>query len=245
MPTHPPIGEVEGKREHIEAMFDAIAPRYDLLNRILSLGIDQYWRHRAIDLLRPERITHLMDMATGTADLAIMAEQELHPRTVVGVDISAEMLRFGQQKLDKQGLSPRISLMQADAADLPFGDNVFDAALVAFGVRNFEDLHAGLRDMGRTLRPGGVLVVLEFSQPRSALMAPLYDWYSRNVLPRVGGTLSPDAGAYQYLPDSVSAFPDGPDFLKRMHDAGYTDLLWQPLTFGIASLYRGRIPTND
>jgi len=247
MPTDPtvsppPIGEVEGKREHIEAMFDAIAPRYDMLNRILSLGIDQYWRHRAIDLLRPERITRLMDMATGTADLAIMAEKELHPREVIGVDISAEMLRFGQKKLDRRGLGPRVQLVQGDAADLPFPDDYFDAALVAFGVRNFEDLDAGLSDMHRTIRPGGVLVVLEFSHPRGALMAPLYDWYSRNVLPRIGGTLSPDAGAYQYLPDSVAAFPDGPDFLDRLHGTGYTDLLWEPLTFGIASLYRGRVP---
>jgi demethylmenaquinone methyltransferase/2-methoxy-6-polyprenyl-1,4-benzoquinol methylase len=242
MNNHPPIGEVEGKAEAIEQMFDAVAPRYDLLNRVLSLGIDRYWRTRAVRLLADEQPARVLDVATGTADLAIKAERMLHPREVVGIDLSAEMLQYGREKLDRLGLSPRISLVQGDAEDLPFPDDAFDAALVAFGVRNFEDLEAGLRGIRRVLRPGAALVVLEFSQPRSFPIKQLYAWYSRHVLPRIGGALSPEQSAYEYLPSSVAAFPDGPDFLDRMAASGYTDLLWDPLTFGIASLYRGVVP---
>ena len=242
MTDHPPIGEAEGKAEAVESMFDAVAPRYDLLNRVLSFGIDRYWRTQAVRLLADEQPTRVLDVATGTADLALKAHRMLHPREVVGVDLSTEMLRYGREKIERKGLSSRISLVQGDAANLPFDDDTFDAALVAFGVRNFENLTAGLRDIGRVLRPGGRLVVLEFSTPRSAPIKPLYAWYSRHVLPRIGGALSPDQGAYEYLPSSVAAFPDGPDFLDRMADSGYADLLWRPLTFGIASLYRGTVP---
>ncbi len=242
MNSHPPIGEVEGKAKDIEKMFDTIAPRYDLLNRILSLGIDRYWRTRAVRLLADEQPTRVLDVATGTADLAIKAEKMLHPREVVGIDLSAEMLQYGREKLDRLGLSTRISLVQGDAETLPFDDDAFDAALVAFGVRNFEDLEAGLRGIRRVLRPGGTLVVLEFSRPRTPPIKQLYAWYSRHVLPRIGGALSPDQAAYEYLPNSVAAFPDGADFLDRMDNSGYTDLLWHPLTFGIASLYRGVVP---
>lgn len=241
MPDHPPIGEVDGKAEAIEDMFDAIAPRYDLLNRVLSFGIDQYWRSRAVRLLTDEQLTHVLDVATGTADLAIKAERTLHPRSVVGIDLSAEMLERGREKVDQCGLSSRISLVQGDAEDLPFDDGAFDAALVAFGVRNFEDLDAGLRGIARVLRPGGRLVVLEFSQPRTFPIKQLYSWYSRHVLPRIGGVLSADQGAYEYLPSSVAAFPDGSDFLNRMKACGFEDLLWTPLTFGIASLYKGTV----
>ena len=240
--SHPPIGEADGKAEAVETMFDSVAPRYDLLNRVLSLGIDQYWRTQAVRLLADEQPTRVLDVATGTADLALKAEKQLSPRDVVGIDLSAEMLRFGRKKIERRGLSSRISLVQADAADLPFADDAFDAALVAFGVRNFEDLSAGLEGIRRVLRPGGRLVVLEFSYPRTFPIKQLYGWYSRHVLPRIGGALSPDQGAYEYLPNSVAAFPDGADFLGRMAQSGYTDLLWRPLTFGIASLYRGAVP---
>lgn len=244
MSEHPPIGEVEGKADAIEEMFDAIAPRYDLLNRLLSLGIDQYWRTRAVRLLVDEQPARVLDVATGTADLAIKVERTLHPREVVGIDLSAEMLQYGRDKLERLGLSPRISLVQGDAEDLPFADGTFDAALVAFGVRNFEDLSAGLQGIRRVLRPGGTLVILEFSRPRTPPVKQLYAWYSRHVLPRIGGALSPGSGqgAYEYLPNSVAAFPDGPDFLSRMAASGFADLLWVPLTFGIASLYRGVVP---
>lgn len=245
MSDHPPIGEVEGKAEAIEDMFDAVAPRYDLLNRVLSFGIDQYWRTRAVRLLDDEQPTRVLDVATGTADLAIKAERMLHPRNVVGVDLSTEMLDYGREKINRLGRSHRISLVQGDAEALPFEEDTFDAALVAFGVRNFEDLNAGLRDIRRVLSPGGRLVVLEFSRPRRFPIKQLYAWYNRHVLPRIGGALSPNQGAYEYLPSSVAAFPDGTDFLRRMRDCGFDDLLWTPLTFGIASLYRGTVPSPD
>ena len=241
MNNYPPIGEVSGKAEHVEQMFDSIAPRYDLLNRVLSLGIDQRWRTQAVRLLEADQPRRILDVATGTADLALKAEQVLHPRDVVGVDLSAEMLRVGREKIERRSLTPYITLEQADAEALPFPDDDFDAALVAFGVRNFEDLDAGLREIVRVLRPGGALVVLEFSHPRQTPIKQLYRFYSRRILPRIGGAISQNDGAYQYLPDSVAAFPDGPDFLAHMEAAGYRDLLWQPLTFGVASLYKGYV----
>lgn len=238
---HPPIGEVDGKAEAVEDMFDAVAPRYDLLNRVLSAGIDRYWRSRAVRILDHEQPRRVLDVATGTADLALKIQRTLHPRETIGIDLSAEMLQHGREKIENTGLAPRITLQKADAADLPYRDNSFDAAFVAFGVRNFEDLDAGLSDIRRVLRSGGTLVVLEFSQPRTFPIKQLYNWYSQHVLPRIGGLLSPDQGAYEYLPNSVAAFPDGADFLQRMEDVGYTGLDWVPLTFGIASLYVGRV----
>ncbi len=239
--SHPPIGETEGKAEAVEDMFDAVAPRYDLLNRVLSVGIDQYWRSRAVRTLRDEQPRRVLDVATGTADLALKIQRTLHPRETVGIDLSTEMLERGRKKLERNELSSRITLQKADAANLPFDDGSFDAAFVAFGVRNFEDLDAGLGEILRVLRPGGTLVVLEFSTPRTFPIKQLYSWYSRHVLPRIGGLLSPDQGAYEYLPSSVAAFPDGVDFLRRMERVGFADLEWTPLTFGIASLYTGRV----
>lgn len=239
MKHYPPVGEAEGKREQVEAMFDAIAPRYDLLNRVLSLGIDQRWRKKAIARLRGDRPQRILDVATGTADLALLAAT-LDPDRVVGIDISEEMLRVGREKVARRGLEDRIVLRRGSAEKIPFSDHQFDAALVAFGVRNFEDLNQGLSDIHRVLRPGGLLVVLEFSQPRAFPVKQLYRFYSRHILPRIGRTVSHDDGAYQYLPDSVAAFPDGEAFLSRLRGAGFTELAWHPLTFGIASLYEGR-----
>ena len=239
--NHPPIGEADGKAEAVETMFDAVAPRYDLLNRVLSAGIDRYWRSRAVQMIDHEQPRRVLDVATGTADLAIKIERALHPRETIGIDLSTKMLDRGRDKIARKGLAPRITLRKADAANLPYEDASFDAAFVAFGVRNFENLDAGLGDIRRVLRPGGALVVLEFSSPRSFPINRLYDWYSHHVLPRIGGLLSPDQGAYEYLPNSVAAFPDGTDFLRRMATAGFADLKWVPLTFGIASLYKGRV----
>lgn len=242
--TRPPIGEAEGKAEQVEAMFDAIAPRYDLLNRLLSFGIDQWWRRQAVEMLREERPRRVLDVATGTADLAIQAARTLDPEAVVGVDLSEEMLRRGRRKVARKGLAGQITLREGDALDLPFEDGSFDAALVAFGVRNFEELEAGLREIGRVLRPGGTLVVLEFSWPRASVIRTLYTLYARYVLPLVGRLISGDPEAYTYLPASARAFPDGIDFLHRLRAAGFTNLVWRSLTFGIAALYRGRVPVS-
>ncbi len=241
MKNYPPIGEAEGKKEQVRAMFDAIAPRYDLLNRVLSFGIDRRWRKKAVAMLREAQPERILDVATGTADLALEA-LTLDPQKVVGVDISEEMLKIGREKIDRLGLADRVTLQRGDAEKLPFSDRQFDAVLVAFGVRNFEDLDRGLSEIRRVLKPGGALVVLEFSRPRAFPVKQLYRFYSRVVLPRVGGAVSRDAGAYRYLPDSVAAFPDGEEFLERMRRAGYADLRWQPLTLGIAALYKGNVP---
>ncbi len=239
MKHHPPVGEVDGKKEQVEAMFDAIAPRYDLLNRLLSFGIDRYWRRRAIALLKAEQPVRVLDVATGTADLALAAAEQLGSEKVVGVDIAEQMLEVGREKIARRGLSDRVVLRRGDAEKLPFSDNQFDAVLVAFGVRNFQDLGQGLEEIRRVLKPGGSLVVLEFSRPRTFPVKQLYAWYSRHVLPRVGRAFSKDDGAYRYLPASVAVFPDGEDFLNRMRAAGYGAVLCRRLTFGIASLYKG------
>jgi demethylmenaquinone methyltransferase/2-methoxy-6-polyprenyl-1,4-benzoquinol methylase len=241
MKNYPPIGEVEGKKQQVEEMFDAIAPRYDLLNRILSLGIDRSWRRKAVEMLREESPKRILDVATGTADLAIEA-LALDPKKIVGVDLSEEMLKIGRQKVEKLGETDRIQLRRGDSERLPFSDKQFDAALVAFGVRNFENLRKGLSEIARVLKPGGTLVVLEFSHPRAFPVKQLYQLYSKHVLPRIGNAVSKNDGAYRYLPDSVAAFPDGDAFLSEMKVAGFTDLRQKPLTFGIASLYKGRTP---
>ncbi|MEP0546580.1 MAG: bifunctional demethylmenaquinone methyltransferase/2-methoxy-6-polyprenyl-1,4-benzoquinol methylase UbiE [Rhodothermales bacterium] len=240
--THkPPIGEVEGKKREVESMFDAIAPKYDLLNRVLSLGIDKVWRTQAVKMAgraldRPPR--RILDVATGTADLAVEA-LKLGPDEVIGVDIAEEMLAFGREKLKARGLDHRITLQRGDAENLEFEDGAFDAVLVAFGVRNFENLGRGLAELRRVLRPGGVLVVLEFSRPRAFPMKQLYGFYSSQILPRVGRAVSGDSGAYAYLPESIQAFPDGDDFLRVMREAGFEKPKAKRLTFGVASLYRG------
>ncbi|HEX9951651.1 MAG TPA: bifunctional demethylmenaquinone methyltransferase/2-methoxy-6-polyprenyl-1,4-benzoquinol methylase UbiE [Rubricoccaceae bacterium] len=239
----PSIVPATGKTAEVEAMFDEIAPRYDLLNRVLSFGTDVWWRKRAVAWLgeglgahRPDR---LLDVATGTADLAAEA-LSLGPREVVGVDISDGMLAVGRVKMAKRGLDRRVTLVQGDAAHLPFEDAAFDGALVAFGVRNFENLEAGLAGIRRVLKPGAPLVVLEFSQPTAFPVKQGYAFYSRHVLPRIGAAVSGSSEAYEYLPESVAAFPAGEAFLRVFRAAGYRDAEARPLTFGIVSLYRGR-----
>lgn len=238
MKHYPPVGEVEGKKQHVEAMFDAIAPRYDLLNRVLSAGIDRTWRKKAVAWLGEHQPRRILDVATGTADLAIEA-RSLEPEKIIGVDISEQMLRIGREKIERLGFSEQISLQRGDAVRLPFSDRQFDGALVAFGVRNFEDLGAGLKDIRRVLKPGGALVVLEFSQPTHFPIKQLYNFYTRTLLPRIGGAISKDSGAYKYLPDSIAAFPSGEAFLAHLREAGFTQTAARPLTMGIVSLYKG------
>lgn len=239
MPASPPPGEAPGKKDAVEAMFDEIAPRYDLLNRLLSFGIDQKWRDEAVNMLEEERPKRILDVATGTGDLAIKALR-LEPEKVVGVDISEEMLAHGRRKIERMGLADRITLQRGDAARLPFSDSQFDAVLVAFGVRNFENLDEGLRELRRVLRPGGTIVILEFSHPSAFPIKQLYGIYSHLLLPVVGKVISKNASAYEYLPASVDVFPSGEDFVARLRALGYEEVRWRPLTFGIASLYRAK-----
>lgn len=219
-------------------MFDNISARYDFLNRLLSLGIDTVWRRIAIGQLKADKPKQILDVATGTGDFAITALR-LNPDKVTGVDISAGMLAHGRIKLKNKGLEHKIELVQGDSEGLPFADNQFDAATVAFGVRNFEDLANGLRDINRVLRPGGKLVVLEFSRPSGFPVKQFYNFYFRFILPVVGRLVSKDPTAYTYLPASVQQFPEGNAFLDYMKGAGFQKLKEKRLTFGICSIYIG------
>nr|WP_293842989.1 bifunctional demethylmenaquinone methyltransferase/2-methoxy-6-polyprenyl-1,4-benzoquinol methylase UbiE [uncultured Arsenicibacter sp.] len=227
------------KREQVAEMFDNISPKYDLLNHLLSAGVDIYWRKKAISYLRPFAPKKILDIATGTGDFALEA-LALKPEKIVGVDISEGMLSVGREKMKKRGVDNIIEMRMGDSERLLFEDNVFDAVIVSFGVRNFENLLKGLTDMHRVTRPGGVCVVLEFSKPRSFPFKQLYGFYSNTILPLIGRMISKDSSAYSYLPESVQAFPDGPDFLGIFKAAGFTNTKWIPLTFGIASIYIGQ-----
>lgn len=238
--TVKPYTEEGSKREQVEHMFDAISPRYDLLNRLFSLGIDQGWRRKVIRLVKQEPVDRLLDVATGTADLAILAGRRKAALRITGVDISEGMLQQGREKVKAARLVDRITLQRADSAALPFPDSTFDAITVAFGVRNFEDLERGLKEMLRVLRPGGRLFVLEFSKPRKAPMKQLFRFYFHRVMPLIGRMVSRDSAAYTYLPQSVDAFPEGDDFLRILTRCGGQQPKARPLTAGIATLYVAR-----
>ncbi len=233
-----PYSPEGSKREQVERMFDNISPRYDLLNRLFSMGVDQGWRRKVMRMVTQEPVEHLLDVATGTADLAILASR--HVPKVTGVDISEGMLRHGRVKVEKRGLAGRVELMRADSAELPFEDGRFDAVTVAFGVRNFEELATGITEMRRVLKPNGRLFVLEFSKPANSLLGRLFRFYFHRVMPFVGRMISKDKAAYTYLPRSVDAFPEGEAFLRIMADAGLQGTSAKALTGGIATLYVGR-----
>ena len=232
--------EQENKASQVERMFDGIAHRYDFLNHFFSLGIDVLWRKRCVRLLRQERPKRMLDVATGTADFAIEAVRMGLDVHVTGVDISAGMLEVGRRKIAARGWNDRIELIQGDSVALPFEADAFDAFTVAFGVRNFEDLQGGLKDMLRVLKPGGLGLVLEFSKPRRFPIKQVFGLYFKHIMPTVGKWVSKDPAAYTYLPESVDAFPEGNDFLDQMTLAGYTDVKAQRLTGGIATIYTGR-----
>jgi demethylmenaquinone methyltransferase/2-methoxy-6-polyprenyl-1,4-benzoquinol methylase len=221
-------------------MFDRIAPYYDFLNRLLSLGIDTRWRKKAIAKLDPGAHHRILDVATGTADVALTTARHLpQVEHITGVDISREMLDIGRGKVAKANLSQTITLEEGDSEDLPFPDDHFDAITVAFGVRNFGDLEKGLTEMRRVLRPGGRLVVLEFSHPRVFPLKQMFNLYFRYMLPAIGRVTSKDPKAYRYLYESVQAFPDGSDFVNILSRVGYKANTCEPLTFGICSIYTG------
>lgn len=226
----------KSKRVQVEEMFNDIAPKYDFLNRFLSLGIDKGWRRKAINSLKPYSPKTILDLATGTGDLAIEALR-LNPQKIVGADIAQKMLDVGIVKAKKRGVSETIDFIQADSAALPFEDNSFDAITIAFGVRNFEYLDKGLAEMCRVVKPGGRVAILEFSKPRYFPYKQLYHFYFHYILPQVGNLLSKSSNAYSYLPESVKHFPEGQAFAERMKTAGFKDILVQPLTFGTCTLY--------
>jgi len=218
-------------------MFGRIAGRYDLLNRLLSAGIDRRWRRRAVALLDRADGLRVLDVCCGTADLSLDFARA--GATVVGVDFTYEMLRAGEGKLES---ARGVQLAQGDALTLPVAGDSVDAASVAFGIRNVADRHRGLAEMARVVRPGGLVVVLEFSLPKGKLVGALYRLYFTRVLPVVGGWISGDRGAYEYLPDTVLAWPDADAFRRELEDAGLVECGYEPLTFGIACLHFGRVP---
>jgi len=226
------------KKQQVAGMFDKIAFRYDFINTFLSVGIDVYWRKRAIRELKQEMPKSVLDVATGTADVAIQTYRQLKCENITGIDISAGMLELGRKKVSKLLLDNYIRLQQGDSESLHFENDSFDAVTVAFGVRNFEHLHTGLQEMLRVLRPGGKLVVLEFSKPKMPFKT-LYNLYMNVIAPSVGTLFSKDRDAYRYLNNSVKAFPEGKDFLYILKETGYKNTYHIPLSLGICTIYCG------
>lgn len=225
------------KREQVEQMFNNIAHTYDVLNHSLSLGIDKGWRRRAIDRLKPFRPRKILDVATGTGDFAILAAQRLQPESLTGVDISEGMMGVGRRKVASLGLDTVIGFQREDCARLSFPDCSFDAVTVAYGVRNFEDLDAGLSEMCRVLVPGGHLLILELCTPRNFPMKQLFALYARIVMPLIGRLISKDASAYTYLPTTMAAFPQGEVMQGILQRAGFGQVYFKRYTFGICTLY--------
>jgi len=225
------------KKAAVREMFDDISPRYDFLNHFLSFGIDRAWRKKLTKVLGSRNPVAVLDVATGTGDLAI-AISGLKPQKIVGIDISEKMLEIGRQKILEKGLGSLITLHPGDAEKIPFSDNSFDAITVAFGVRNYENLELGLTEMSRVLRPGGVMLILEFSHPESFPMRQLYSVYSRYAIPMLGRMISGTNKAYTYLPESVAAFPSGKDFLAILEKLGMKNTRQICLSMGIASIYQ-------
>ena len=230
-----PYNTTEGKKKQVTKMFDNIAGSYDFLNHTLSLGMDNIWRKIAIKKLTNNPAT-ILDIATGTGDFAISASKYTNA-TITGIDISQGMLNVGIDKIAKKELTDRIKLQLAESENLPFKDNSYDAITAGFGVRNFEDLNKGLSEMHRTLKKGGIVAILEPSEPNSFPLKQFYNLYFHHILPFIGGIISKDKSAYSYLPDSVSAFPSGKYFLVELEKVGFKNCKHIPLTMGIVSLY--------
>lgn len=237
----PHDNKTKAHKQRNRAMFNAIARRYDLLNHLLSGGVDIYWRRRALACVRQRNPGRILDLATGTADFAIAALR-LRPQRVVGVDVAVEMLRLGVGKLARAGLDGKVRLLSGDAEGLPFGDGCFDLVMGAFGVRNFGHIPTGLTEAFRVLRPGGEVLILDFSEPAVPLFKSLYRLYFERVLPVVGGLISGNRQAYAYLPESVGEFPQGEAFVHLLEEAGFGDARATTLTLGICSIYQGTRP---
>nr|MBS0037785.1 bifunctional demethylmenaquinone methyltransferase/2-methoxy-6-polyprenyl-1,4-benzoquinol methylase UbiE [Saprospiraceae bacterium] len=235
-----PYREEGGKKQQVAKMFDNIAWKYDLLNRLLSLGIDRRWRKKAISLLDHDRPGLVLDAATGTADVAIEIAERMPDAKVIGVDISTKMLEIGKSKIAKKNLEKNIELAYGDSESLDYPDNHFDAVTVAFGVRNFENLEKGLREIYRVVKPGGTTVILEFSKPRRFPLKQSFNLYFKHILPTIGKLTSKDPRAYKYLYESVQAFPDYERFLSVLREVGYKKSEYIILTAGICCIYKAQ-----
>jgi demethylmenaquinone methyltransferase / 2-methoxy-6-polyprenyl-1,4-benzoquinol methylase len=243
MTTLPNKNSEQSKKDQVEEMFNNISPKYDLLNHLLSANIDRLWRKKAINLLKPWQPELILDVATGTADFAIAATG-IKGVKVVGIDISEGMLEVGRRKVEKKNLTEIIELIKADSENLPFVNDKFDAAIVGFGVRNFENLKKGLSEIKRVLKPGGVFYILEFSKPMKTPYKQFYQFYFTRVLPFIGRMVSKNSTAYSYLPESVNEFPDGEKFLTILSEVGFVKNKSFSQTFGIASIYEAHKSLN-
>lgn len=232
-----PYNTEEKKAIQVERMFDDIAENYDTLNHTLSLGIDKSWRKKGILSLRDLQPRTLLDIATGTGDLAIEAYQRLSPDTILAIDISEKMMEVGKEKVAKEGLSKVIQFDKQDCTQLSLADNSFDAAMVAFGIRNFEELDKGLQEILRVLRPGGRLMILELSSPEYFPMKQLYSIYSKLIIPTIGRLISKNKAAYRYLPKSISVFPQGVEMVNILKKNGFGEAKCTKYTLGICSMY--------
>jgi demethylmenaquinone methyltransferase / 2-methoxy-6-polyprenyl-1,4-benzoquinol methylase len=234
-----PYNSNESKKEQVAKMFDNISHRYDFLNSLLSLGIHKGWRKQCVKLLKETNPQRILDVATGTADFAIECAK-LQPQTIVGVDISEGMMKVGREKIKKLGLEQIIKLESGNAETLNYPDNSFEAIVVGFGVRNFQDLEQGLKNLFRILKPGGKIVILEFSYPTNSIVKAGYNFYFSYVTPLIGKIFSKDPRAYSYLMESVKAFPNNENFVAVLNACGFTQTHFKNLSFGIAAIYEGR-----
>lgn len=228
------------KKEQVAGMFNDIAGKYDFLNHALSMGIDKGWRKKAIESIADIRPTRILDIATGTGDLALAAAKRFPEAHVVGLDIASQMLEVGRVKIRERDLEARITMELGDSEQIGHSSDCFDAVLCAYGTRNFQDLVKGLEEMYRVLRPGGKVAILEFSHPRKFPVKQAFGFYFKYILPVFGRLISKHSSAYTYLPESVMAFPEGEDFCRILRQCGFTDVQARPLSFGITSLYTGQ-----
>lgn len=232
-----PYSNGEDKSRQVEAMFDSIAHSYDMLNHQLSFGIDYLWRNAALKMLRPFSPERVLDIATGTGDFAIMAAEKLKPKSITGIDISEGMMEIGKKKVHKAGLQDIISFEKEDCEHLSYADGTYDAVTAAFGIRNFQNLDAGLKEICRVLKDGGNACLLEFSCPKTFPMKQLFWLYSHTVLPIYGKLISKDNSAYSYLTTTIEAFPQGETMKEILKKAGFKDVRYKRLTFGISTCY--------
>lgn len=237
-----PYDSTRRKSEQVEQMFNSIAPAYDFMNRAMTLGIDRLWRAKAVRSLARRSPAAILDIATGTGDLAILLARRMPAATVTGIDLSAGMVEIGRRKVADAGLADRVTLTTGDCLALPWADGTFDCVTVAYGVRNFADIPAGYREMLRVLRPGGTLCVIELATPVNPLVKPLYHAYTRGIIPAVGRLVSRDSRAYTYLPQSIAAVPQREAMCSIMRSAGFTDCRCRPLTFGVCCIYTALKP---
>lgn len=232
-----PYETEESKKEQVTRMFDEIAPKYDALNGLLSLGIDGYWRRESVLALKPYAPQTILDVATGTGDFAILSEKLLKPKRIVGIDVSEGMMNVGRDKVRKRGLQHVITFDKQDCSSLSFGDDTFDAVTASFGVRNFEDIDKSFQEVLRVLKPGGVFLFIELTTPETSPMKDLYALYTKHIMPKLSNTMATEQRAYEYLPESIAAFPQGREMMLILKKNGFTNIRLRRLTLGITTMY--------